>query len=142
VLHRTECSATCSPPRLCDEGLGGWSSTGVRDTVDLRAMGFPVWSRHVSCQGTGKEKPGSVNVAVTIGGITITPGDVVCCDDDGVVVVGREEAAWGLEKSNERLAKEELTRTKLEAGELGVDFYGLRQKIVDMGVSYVDSIDS
>jgi len=115
---------------------------GVRDTVDLRRMGFPVWSRHVSCQGTGKERPGSVNIAVTIGGITITPGDVVCCDDDGVVVVGREEAAWGLEKSNERLAKEELTRAKLEAGELGVDFYGLRQKILDMGVRYVDSHDS
>jgi len=114
---------------------------GVRDTVDLRGMGFPVWSRYVSCQGTGKEKPGSVNIAVTIGGATINPGDVVCCDDDGVVVVGREEAVWGLEKSNERLAEEELTRAKLEAGELGIDFYGLRQKIIDMGVSYVDSID-
>ena len=55
---------------------------GVRDTADLREMDFPVWTRYVSCQGTVKATPGSVNVPVTIGGTTITPGDVVCGDDD------------------------------------------------------------
>ncbi|MCP5024952.1 MAG: 4-carboxy-4-hydroxy-2-oxoadipate aldolase/oxaloacetate decarboxylase [Actinomycetia bacterium] len=114
---------------------------GVRDTADLREMGFPVWSRHVSCQGTVKATPGSVNVPVVMGGLTIHPGDVVCADDDGVVVVGRHEAAWGLEKSNERLAREEASRQLLLAGELGVDFYGLRQTILDLGVEYVDSLD-
>ena len=49
----------------------------VRDTMDLREMGFPVWTRHVSCQGTVKNTPGSVNVPVAIGGVTIQPGDVV-----------------------------------------------------------------
>lgn len=110
----------------------------VRDTQDLREMGFPVWTRHVSCQGTVKSTPGSVNVPVAINGVVINPGDVVCGDDDGVVVVGRDEAAWGLEKSNERLAKEAATRAKLEAGELGLDFYGLRAKLVDMGVEWID----
>jgi len=111
---------------------------GVRDTADLREMGFPVWSRHVSCQGTVKATPGSVNVPVVMGGTTISPGDAVCADDDGVVVVGRDEAEWGLEKSNERLDKEEATRARLMAGELGVDFYGLRQTILDLGVEYLD----
>lgn len=111
---------------------------GVRDTQDLRDMGFPVWSRHVSCQGTVKATPGSVNVPVVLGGITINPGDVVCADDDGVTIVGREEAEWALEKSNARLENEEATRTRLMDGELGVDFYGLRQKILDLGVEYVD----
>lgn len=111
---------------------------GVRDTADLREMGFPVWTRHVSCQGTVKSTPGSVNVPVAINGIVINPGDVVCGDDDGVVVVAREEAAWGLEKSNERLAKEAGTRAKLEAGELGLDFYGLRAKLEAMGVEWID----
>lgn len=114
---------------------------GVRDTADLRAMGFPVWSRHVSCQGTVKATPGSVNVAVVLGGVTIHPGDVICADDDGVVAVGREEAAWGLEQSSERLAKEEATRGRLEAGELSLDMYGLRGKLLDLGVHYVNSID-
>lgn len=114
---------------------------GVRDTADLREMGFPVWSRYVSCQGTVKATPGSVNVPVVLGGVTINPGDVVCADDDGVVVVGRDEADWGLEMSNQRLAKEEATRRRLQDGELGLDFYGLREKILELGVEYVDSSD-
>lgn len=114
---------------------------GVRDTADLREMDFPVWTRHVSCQGTVKATPGSVNVPVTIGGITITPGDVICGDDDGVVLVDRAEADWALERSLARLDKEEGTRARLFAGELGVDFYGLRAKLAELGVEYVDSLD-
>lgn len=110
----------------------------VRDTADLRQMGFPVWTRHVSCQGTVKATPGSVNVPISLGGISISPGDVICADDDGVVVVERAEAAWALEQSQARLAREVETRAKLEAGELGVDFYGLRQKLADLGVEYLD----
>ena len=111
---------------------------GVRDTSDLREMGFPVWSRHVSCQGTVKSTPGSVNVPIVIGGVTVHPGDVICADDDGVVVVEREEASWALENSQDRLAKEAVTRAKLEAGVLGIDLYGLRQKLADLGVKFVD----
>jgi 4-hydroxy-4-methyl-2-oxoglutarate aldolase len=114
---------------------------GVRDTADLRAMGFPVWAQHVSCQGTVKATPGSVNVPVVMGAIVINPGDVICADDDGVVVVGRGEAAAALELSQQRLANEEQTRARLEAGELGLDFYGLREKLAALGVEYVDTID-
>ena len=76
-------------------------------------MGFPVWSRHVSCQGTVKASPGSVNVPVVFGATVIEPGDVVCADDDGVVVVGRAEAEWALERSGQRIANEEATRERL-----------------------------
>ena len=111
---------------------------GVRDTMDLRSMGFPVWSQHVSCQGTEKSTPGSVNVPVVLGGVTVQPGDVVCADDDGVVVVPRLDAGWAVQQSQARLAKEENMRGILESGELGVDVYGLRQKLIDMGVEYID----
>ena len=111
---------------------------GVRDTSELREMGFPVWSRHVSCQGTVKSTPGSVNVPVVLGGLVVNPGDVVCADDDGVVVVPRADAAWAHEQSQSRLTKESATRERLAAGELGVDFYGLRQKLIELGVEYVD----
>jgi 4-hydroxy-4-methyl-2-oxoglutarate aldolase len=111
---------------------------GVRDTSDLRSMGFPVWSRYVSCQGTVKATPGSVNVPVVIGGVTIHPGDVICADDDGVVAVGRDEAGWALEQSLARLDKEAGTRAQFESGVLGLDLYGLRAKLVELGVEFID----
>jgi len=98
-----------------------------------------VWSQHVSCQGTVKNTPGSVNVPISIGGVTIEPGDVISADDDGVVAVARAEAAWALELSETRLAKEEASRARLAAGEVGLDFYGLRDKLVAIGVEWVDS---
>ena len=114
---------------------------GVRDTADLREMGFPVWTQHVSCQGTVKNSPGSVNVPVRLGEQLVHPGDVICADDDGVVVVARAEAEWALETSNARLADEVQSRTKLAAGELGLDFYGLRDKLAALGVEWVDTLD-
>jgi 4-hydroxy-4-methyl-2-oxoglutarate aldolase len=112
---------------------------GVRDTADLRRMGFPVWSRYVSVQGTVKATAGSVNVPVVLGGITVEPGDVICADDDGVVVVPYGEAEACLERSRARIAKEADTRARLERGELGLDLYGLRQKLIDGGVEFLDS---
>jgi 4-hydroxy-4-methyl-2-oxoglutarate aldolase len=110
---------------------------GVRDTAELRALGFGVWSKHVSCQGTVKASPGSVNVPVVLGGVEVQPGDVVCADDDGVVVVPRAEAAWALDQGRARVAKEDATRARLAAGELGVDIYGLRAELERLGVEYV-----
>jgi 4-hydroxy-4-methyl-2-oxoglutarate aldolase len=115
---------------------------GVRDTADLRSLGFPVWSQHVSCQGTVKATPGSVNVAVVLGGLTVMPGDVICADDDGVVVVARQEAAEALALSTARIAKEAATRARLNAGELGLDIYGLRATLESLGVVYVDRLDA
>lgn len=115
------------------------TDAAVRDTADLREMGFPAWSQHVSCQGTVKNTPGSVNVPIRLGEQVVEPGDIVCADDDGVVVVAREEAAWALEQSEARLSKEAGARAKLEAGELGLDFYGLRDKLTAMGVEWIDS---
>jgi 4-hydroxy-4-methyl-2-oxoglutarate aldolase len=111
---------------------------GVRDTAELREMGFAVWSRHVSCQGTVKASPGSVNVPVVLGEVVVSPGDVVCADDDGVVAVPRAEAAWAVERSRERVAREDAVRARLAAGELGVDLYGLRAKLEALGVEYVE----
>jgi 4-hydroxy-4-methyl-2-oxoglutarate aldolase len=114
---------------------------GVRDTAELRAMGFSVWSRHVSCQGTVKASPGSVNTPVVLGGVAVDPGDVICADDDGVVVVPRDELADTLQRSEQRVEREALTRSRLATGELGVDIYNLRRTLVELGVEYVDGSD-
>ena len=110
---------------------------GVRDTADLRHMGFPVWSRWVHSQGTVKATPGSVNVAVRCGDTEIVAGDVVVADDDGVVIIPRGETLTVAEASEERIQKEAATRARLDAGELGLDMYGLRDKLTSLGVEWI-----
>jgi 4-hydroxy-4-methyl-2-oxoglutarate aldolase len=111
-------------------------NTGVRDTAELRAMGFPAWSAAVSPQGTVKATGGSVNVPIVIGGQVIRPGDVIVADDDGVVVVPRERARGTAEASEARERKEAGARAAFLEGQLGLDRYGLRETLTRLGVTY------
>jgi 4-hydroxy-4-methyl-2-oxoglutarate aldolase len=111
--------------------------TGVRDVAELRAMRFGVWSAAVSAQGTVKETAGAVNVPVVIGGQVVRPGDAIIADDDGVVCVPRADAGQALEAARARAAKEDRNREALAGGQLGLDMYGLRDKLAALGVEYV-----
>src|SRR5215475_9994171 len=111
---------------------------GVRDIADLTAMDFPVWAKAIFAQGTVKASAGSVNVEVVCAGAIVRPGDAIVADQDGVVVVPRQAAAEAARLGAARQEKEQISRERLRSGELGIDFYGLRAKLVELGVEYID----
>lgn len=111
---------------------------GCRDIRDLQRIGFPVWSRYVSAQGTLKETLGSVNSPIEIAGRTVHPGDVVVADDDGVVVVPQPDAETVLEASRAREQREAEHRARYAEGELSLDLYEMRDDLAAMGLTYVD----
>jgi 4-hydroxy-4-methyl-2-oxoglutarate aldolase len=99
---------------------------GVRDVDALRTLGFPVWSRWVSAQGTTKQGPGAVNTGVVCAGQMVEPGDVIVADDDGVVCIAAGAAVDVARDVVALVAHEAAIRERLSAGELSVDILGLR----------------
>lgn len=118
-------------------GVGGLViDGGVRDTMDLTEMQFPVWSRAIHAKGTVKETPGSVNIDVVCAGAAVRPGDAIVADNDGVCVVRKEIVSEVVELSEARVQKEEKKRVRLKAGELGLNMDGLREKLERLGVEF------
>ncbi len=114
---------------------------GVRDTASFQDMGFPVWSKAVSAQGTVKETLGAVNIPIVCAGQVVNPGDVVVADDDGVVIVERKAAEQVLQKGLERERKEAEKRAMFAEGTLGLDIYNMRPRLQEKGLVYLENLD-
>ena len=111
---------------------------GVRDVATLTEMGFPVWSKVISSQGTVKETIANVQTPILMADQLVRPGAGIVADIDGVCLVRREDAADVLEKALAREANETEKRARLAAGELGLDIYDLRAKLAAKGLVYED----
>ena len=87
--------------------LGGLVIDGaVRDTDELRELGFPVFAVGANPNGPTKFIPGRINWPISAGGVAVSPGDLVVGDADGVVVVEREKAASLLPLAAKKVADE------------------------------------
>lgn len=127
---------------LLQRGVRALVTTGgVRDVVDLRALGFAAWSAAVNAQGTVKATLGAVNVPIVVGGTVVRAGDIIVADDDGVVCVPREHAESVLVASDDRVAKEAADRAAYEAGDLSLDRKGLRATLQNLGIRYLSEAE-
>ena len=98
----------------------------VRDTDELQSLGLPIWTRWICVRGATKRHVGTINEAVTVGGISIAAGDLVLLDADGAIALAAERVPAILEASRARVSSETTLRAQLQAGELSYDLSGLR----------------
>ncbi|KJS87594.1 MAG: hypothetical protein JM58_03780 [Peptococcaceae bacterium BICA1-8] len=114
---------------------------GTRDVDILRKMNFPVWTKAIYSRGTYKCRPGWVNAPAVCGEYLINPGDLIMADDDGVVVVRKEDVQSVWEKANQRMMREEEVRKKIASGEISLDYNDLRTVLKQNNVIYYENED-
>ncbi len=88
----------------------------VRDTEELRELGFPVYAVGANPNGPTKFVPGRINWPISCGGIAVNPGDLIVGDADGVVVVEREKAPTLLAAAAKKVAEERARIADIVAG--------------------------
>lgn len=101
----------------------------VRDSAAIAAQGLPVFASGATARGPVKETLGAIQVPMQCGGVLVRPGDLVAGDDDGIVVVPRDQAAAVAERIRLIHEREEQVKKALAAGQTTVDILGLRAKL-------------
>lgn len=111
-------------------GLAGAIVDGnVRDSAHIREVRFPVWTRSYSPSGSRRKGPGSINVPVICGGVTVNPGDLIMADDDGIIVFPQEKIETALKAAQARVQREEGIMSKLEQGITPYSLLGMEEAI-------------
>lgn len=130
--HRAAIWGELATRNASQQGLSGLVTDGnVRDSSYLTDSEFPVFASAISQAGAVKETPGAVNVPVSVGGVTVEPGDVIVGDSDGVTVVPREKLHDTIEAAEAVRDHERQLREKIADGEtLGelLDIYALMEE--------------
>jgi regulator of RNase E activity RraA len=88
----------------------------IRDVDAFEEQRFPCWARGVSLRGPYKDGPGSINVAVVVGGMLVQPGDVIVGDSDGIVAVPAALATQVAAKAHAKVRDEQSTIAAILAG--------------------------
>jgi 4-hydroxy-4-methyl-2-oxoglutarate aldolase len=122
--------ASCKANNLAGIVIDG----AIRDRIDIEEMEFPVYARGVHPKGPLKQDPGSINVTVSVGGVTVEPGDILVGDDEGVTAIPKDGAETVLEAAREKMTAENNTRELVDQGEYLYELKGYDDLYEDMDV--------
>jgi 4-hydroxy-4-methyl-2-oxoglutarate aldolase len=99
---------------------------GVRDIAAFQRLRFPVFARWISMRRVSKQGPGAIGEGTLVGGIEVSPGDVIVADADGVLICEASRFEATLRDAQARAERETGMIAKIAKGELTLDLLGLR----------------
>lgn len=95
----------------------------VRDSREIKEMGFPVFCRGTNPSATKKDYSGAIDVAIDFGTVEVNPGDFIVGDDDGVVVVPRKLVHEVIGLAEGVLGREEVIKNQLQRGKTTCEIF-------------------
>ncbi|MBA2963542.1 MULTISPECIES: 4-carboxy-4-hydroxy-2-oxoadipate aldolase/oxaloacetate decarboxylase [Ramlibacter] len=122
------------------KGLAGVVVQGsARDIDQVRELGFPVWSTHISPIHPDKSGHGYVNAPVVCEGVNVCPGDLIVADGDGVIAVPRKDAARVVAAAQAKMSKEDEVIEKVRNGAAVWDLSGAAAIYAKLEIEEVDA---
>ena len=94
----------------------------VRDLSEIKELGFPIFASCAVPNGPATNGPGLINHVISCGGVSVTPGDLIFGDDDGVVAVPPHMLEEVLLKAEKKAAGENFRIKEIERGKLEPDW--------------------
>jgi 4-hydroxy-4-methyl-2-oxoglutarate aldolase len=107
----------------------------IRDSLGIVEEGIATFARSQCVRIFGSVGPGAINVPISCGGVAVNPGDIVCGDADGIVIVPRADAQRVADLADVHLANELSRKSEVESGRSITDVFGLQPKLDKWGTT-------
>ena len=113
------------------KGLAGTIVDGpVRDSLEIRTLGYPVFCRSFDPRRANKEVYGRINIPIRIGTLSITPKDLVLADANGVVSIAQSRVDEAIGLTSEVARKENDIKNEIRSGRTIFEIFSLEQFVM------------